>query len=263
MNSWMTQADQRHPEIEVAVKLGDERAQVELPAALGDARHGIGLHKVGENEFTRAVDPVEEHHEQRHVQEIAIAQHQANAAEQLGQGLGAVDLDCARSLRNGGTFRRGEEQRGAERGSREDHEAHRRERFRRHLRELGAGQRAQVGAQHDHHEQSLAAPDVERVCRESPHLGNDHDAVDTHPDEKRNCNGNLIMGEHGEQRKREHEEQGDGTQQSRTVEVMSQPAIKRHDEHEHERHRRHRIRARFGRKLGQHEGFAQCLHDLV
>ena len=45
--------------------------------------------------------------------------------------------------------------------------------------------------------------------------------------------------------------------------MVSQPAIQRHDEHQHQRHGRHRVRARLGRKLGEHEGFAQRLHDLV
>ena len=75
--------------------------------------------------------------------------------------------------------------------------------------------------------------------------------------------GNLIVGEHGEQRQCRHEKNRDGAQQLRTVEVVPQTAIERHDEHQHQRHDRHRIRARLGRKLGEHEGFAQRLHDLV
>ena len=71
------------------------------------------------------------------------------------------------------------------------------------------------------------------------------------------------MREQREQRQRRHEKQGDGTQQVRTVEVVSQTAIKRHDEHQHQRHAGNRICARLSRELGEHEGFAQSLDHLV
>ena len=70
------------------------------------------------------------------MQQVAIAQHEADAAEQRGAlGRGAIDLDDARSLRDCGAFRPGERQRGAERAGREDHQPDGREYFRQLLRE--------------------------------------------------------------------------------------------------------------------------------
>jgi hypothetical protein len=135
--------------------------------------------------------------------------------------------------------------------------------FGRHLRQLGTGERTQVGAQHDHHEKALAAPDVERVRRVRPHLRHGHDAEYAYPDEERERDRHSVVGEHRKERQRQHEEQRDGAQQSRTLEVMAQTAVHRDGDHQHEGHQRDRIGARLGREFCEHEGLAQRLHDLV
>ncbi len=257
------EAEQRHPELEVAVERSDQRTHVQRATARRDARHGIDLDVVGQDELARGVDPVEQHDEQRDQQQVTVAQDQADAAEQARHRSAVSGRDGARAFGDGSAFWPGEEQRGAEDACREEHQPHRRQRRHRELRHLRADERAEVGPQHDHDEQALAALHVERIRGERPHLRHDHQPVDADPDVERKRDRHALMRERGEERHRHHEEDRDRAQQPRTVEMAPHPAIKRDHEHQHQRRDRHGVRAGLSREFRQHEGFAQRLHDLV
>ncbi len=252
-----------HPEKKAAHVGRNQVLGGEAGAIGGDQSFEVVLDEIAVDEVAGRGDPIDQHHHAGDQHQVAALGYHLEAAEHAVGAMRIAMLDPARGRGHATVHERGEACGQQQQGEARQQQVVGAEPVRQLLAELGPGERAELGREHDHREQALAGLDVERVRRQRPELRQQHHVEDSDPDVEAEAHVDTAPHRDPEREQGRAEEPDHRVHQARPVVAPAHRAVERHQHHQDRRDRGRGVAALGGAAVLEQQPFAHRAEDVI